>query len=121
MMENIIKTIRETLETIHTDVYFKRAGKNTQNPYIVFTIASNASEDVNRDDNVLSINVWGDDTSNPSVYSLADTIEETFKMKRILNDNHLLMFSKVSRLDIPDPNPMTERIELRYNIRTYKR
>lgn len=120
-MQNVIKTILQTLETIHTDVYFKRASKNTQNPYIVFTIASNASEDVNRDDNVLAINVWGDDDSSPSVYSLADTIEETFKMKRILNDDHFLSFSKINRLDIPDPNPLTERIELRYNIRTYKR
>lgn len=120
-MENIIQTILQTLETIHTDSFFKRAAKNTQNPYIVFTLASNGSEDVNRDDNVLAVNVWGDDESNPSVYSLADTIEEEFKMKRILNDNHFLSFSKISRLDIPDPNPMTERIELRYNIRTYKR
>ena len=121
MMEQVIKTIRQTLETIHTDVYFKRAGKNTQNPYIVFTIASNGSEDPNRDDNILSINVWGDDYSNPSVYFLADAIEETLKMKRILNDNHFLSFSKISRLGIPDPDPLTERIELRFNIRTYKR
>lgn len=119
MTENIIKTILQTLETIHTDVYFKRASKNTQNPYVVFKTPSDIPEETNLDSLTVEIDIWGDDESNPSVYSLSDSIESVLNMKRIITDEFLLMFPSANRLEIPDPNPKIERIQLRYIVRKH--
>lgn len=120
-MIEVIKTIHETLETFHTDVYFKRAGNNTQNPYIVFKTPSDTPEEYNLDTLTVEIDIWGDDDSNPSVYSLSDSIESALNMKRVLTDDYLIMFPNANRLEIPDPNPKIERIQLRYFVRKHKR
>jgi hypothetical protein len=119
-MEQVIKTIRETLESIHTDVYFKRVGNKPPNPYIVFKTPSDSPEEYNRDDVTVEIDIWGDDNSNPSVYALSDSIESVLNMKRVLTADHLLMFPNAQRLEIPDPNPKIERIQLRYIVRKHK-
>ena len=120
-MEQTIKTIKETLETLHTDVYFNRAGKNTQDPYIVFKTPLADPEEYNIDSLTLEINIWGKVDSSPNVYTLADSIESALNMKRVLTDNNLLMFPNATWLEIPDPNPKIKRIQLRYFIRKHKR
>jgi len=120
-MEQTIKTIKQTLEGLHAEVYFNRAGKNTQDPYIVFKIPLSDPEEYKVDTLTLEINIWGKVDSSPNVYTLSDSIESELNMKRILTENHLLMFPEASWLEIPDPDPLVKRIQLRYFIRKHKR
>lgn len=119
-MNEVIKTLLSTLESLYSDVYYKRASGTTLNPYIVFKTPSDTPNEDN-DDVVFEVDIRGDNQANPSVYELADTIEKDLNKKRILNDNHFLMFGNAQRLDIPDPDPIIKRIQLRYTVRTYKR
>ena len=123
----IIELLKHVFQQINIDwrVYRSKAKGSASDPipnkYIVYKLPSTSSR-VHRDDTVLEITFWTRDESDTTELELkVEEIDRMLRNHRHIDEHHLLVFTKIGQSEIPDPDPLIERRELRYIIKQSER
>lgn len=117
------KFVTDTIMTVTNDVYPEKAANKAKYPYVVYRFSSDYEIERNARGIFLEIDIWDSKKSNydelTAIENLTDQIEKLFDYKRYLDDNHLLIFSKLGRSPIPDEDDNIIRRQLRFLIKSY--
>lgn len=113
------KVIIKLLKEINSNVYYENATDEAEFPYIVYEIDSINFDYIERDDVILTINIWDKDRGSKTVDSLADDIEKKLKYLNNPTQTVLPTFYAISRTSIPDEDKSIRRRELKFQIQNY--
>lgn len=130
-MNTFLGVIGDKIEAFSgiTRVYNERAPKNTEYPYIIYNIV-NSDPDFQRQDFVLEVDVWGNNSNTTQIENLTDLIDgdgdlnptnpSGFNRFKYFSSG-VLQFNayRMSRLTLPDSDEKIRRRQLRYEIKTY--
>ncbi|SDY23179.1 DUF3168 domain-containing protein [Thermoactinomyces sp. DSM 45892] len=111
------------LKRIHPRVYLEWAVQGASFPYLVYQLPT-SSEMNRREDFVLEVDVWDQPSDGSTLYlqTLTDRVDQQLNRLTYTDASGWnARFFRVSRLMIPDPDPLIRRRQLRYDIRTYRR
>lgn len=99
--------------------FYRVADEKAQYPYAVYDFENIDLGDINRDDLILIIDLWGKGKDTSSIEEMADSIEEMFNCANIPNDEVLPTFYRVSRKPIDDEDKTLIRRQLKFQIQNY--
>ena len=123
----IIKLLEHVFQQLNVGwrVYNPKAVGSETDPipdkYIVYKLPS-TSATTHRNDRVLEITFWTRDISDTTELELkVEEIDRKLRNHRHIDEHHLLVFQKISQSEIPDPDILMERRELRYFIKQSER
>lgn len=122
-MLDILEYLTTELRKICPRTYNNNANEDAIFPYVVFNLPTTTVPESDSELVVLEINIWDysrdsyDATINAEI--LTDRIEDFLKFNRELGDDHLMIFTKINRLTLNDPDPNIRRKQLRYTIKYY--
>lgn len=123
----IIELLKHVFQQLNIDwrVYRSHATGTTSDPipdkYIVYKLPSTSSS-VHRNDRVLEITFWTRDISDTTELELkVEELDRKLRNHRHIDEHHLLVFTKIGQSEIPDPDKLMERRELRYLIKQSER
>ncbi|MCR6096854.1 hypothetical protein HXA31_20425 [Salipaludibacillus agaradhaerens] len=119
-MNNLLVYLYETLSNVHTNTHLEIAKDDAPYPYIVFNLPTSTDAERQRQDFILEVDIWDQTTDTRALETLTDDIDKTIKKVRYVDDNQLLIFTRINRLMISDPDPMIRRRQLRYEIKRYE-
>lgn len=124
-MIDVMKYLTAELKKINPRVFNGNANEGAIFPYIVFYIPTITEVDESQQEVILEIDIWDisrdgyDATSNVEI--LTNRIEKIFKENRHIDQNQLLVFTKINRLSLRDTDTNVKRRQLRYAIKYYNR
>lgn len=99
------------------EAYYENANKDANYPYKVFTFDNIDLGDLNRDNIILIVDVWGKDIKQ--VDEIADTIEETLNCANVPQGNSYPTFYRISRTTVPDEDKSIKHKQLKFQIQNY--
>ena len=125
-MKTWLKMIYEKLKTVHARVYQEEAPQidpDTEEPpifpYVVFKTPTITPVFI-RDDIILEVTIWGNNTDTTEIEDLADSIDAVLDRYKHYEEGIMATrLYKMNRLAIPDPDERLRRRELRYICKTY--
>ena len=112
------KLIREKLQTIRGETYYREAPADAAYPYKTFNLQSVTFTDA-RDDFDLCVDIWhrGDWRV---VEEIADEIEKLFQNTNLPQKTILPTFFRESRYNLEDPDKTLQHIQLRFLVQLYE-
>lgn len=121
--KNIRKLIKESLEQLGVKAYYEMATQDAPFPYITYEFENIDVSDKARRDISLTINAWDKTSDSVNIEDLADAIEDKMHYQNFQTDDILLSSYCVSRLSLPDEDPLIKRRQISvvmkyYNIRS---
>ena len=114
-LRRIIKTNIDTI----VKSYYRIADKDAIFPHAVFDFETIDLMDINRDDLILTIDIWGKGKDSSAVEDIADQIEELFNCANLPKWNVLPTFYRVSRKPIDDEDKTIIHRQLKFQIQNY--
>lgn len=114
--------LRELIQTkIHSivKVFYRSSDPNESYPYAVYDFENIDLEDINRDDLILVIDIWGKGDDTIPVEDIADQIEELFNAANLPSNDILPTFYRVSRKPIDDEDKTLIRRQLKFQVQNY--
>ena len=112
------KIITSLLNQTEGEVYYETASTEAVFPYKVYSFESIDLGDIERDDLILLVDVWGKEDVNV-VEEIADFIEDTFNNLNAPTDTSLPTFYRISRKPIADEDKTIKRRQLKFLIQNY--
>ena len=113
------KLIKRQLDTAVGETCYKTAPASVDFPYKVFSFETIDLNDISRDDIMLDVDIYTKDKEQAD--TIADSIEPLFNAVNIPSVEILPTFFRVSRKPIPDEDETINRIQLRFQIKSYER
>ena len=117
---NLRAAIMTLLGSLKVPVYYENAIKDTPYPYVVFELES-IDYSNNRDDVILTVNVWDKGYDSSVVEDLADSIEDIFNYNNYPTDDVLPTFFKANRMVVLDEDKEIRRRQLQFQVQNYER
>lgn len=114
-----LKIIQQLLVAQHPRTYLDIAPQDAELPFIVWTIPSTTDEEL-REDLILQIDIFDYSTDATAVEQLADDVDKALKGIDNLTTDCLMRFTRVGRLNIPDPDIRVRRRELKYLVKVFR-
>ena len=99
--------------------FYRVADEKERYPYAVYDFENIDLGDINRDDLILIIDLWGKGKDTSSIEEMADRIEKTFNAANMPNDEVLPTFYRISRKPIDDEDKTLIRRQLKFQIQNY--
>jgi hypothetical protein len=119
-MVSFLSYIYNTILQAHPRVYQLRADDDAAFPYVTFSFPTGSDFDMNRQDFVLEVDIWDSSNSGVVAENLASAVDillhKTVKHAPGEFDTHMY---RLSRFQLPDPDPKIQRRQLRYECKTY--
>jgi hypothetical protein len=115
------KLITTQLGTVTGGTYYRKAIDNASFPYKVFSFRSVDLSDIARDDVLLTVDIYDQDTNQKAIESMADSIEALFNAKNLPQTNILPTIYRNSRLYIDSDDYNIQHIELTFYIQSYEK
>lgn len=124
-MIELLKFIYGQLTPFGWRVYRSRAIGDEQDPipnkYMVYKIGSTTGA-IDRNDRILTINLWTKGISDTTeLDQVVERVDRALRRLRYIDEHHLLVFQRLTILEIDDPNPEIRRRELQYLIKQSER
>lgn len=113
------KVITKLLKEANEKVFYENATDKTPYPYIVYEFDTVTFENINRDDVILTIDIWDKGKDSEKVEKIADKIEDLLNFKNNPTGKVLPTFYLASRNSIRDEDKNIRRRELRFLIQNY--
>lgn len=88
-------------------------------PYAVYDFDNIDLGDINRDDLILIIDVWGKGISTTRIEEISDRIEKIFNAANLPSEDILPTFYKISRRPIDDEDKTIIHRQLKFQIQNY--
>lgn len=99
--------------------YYRHADKGAIFPHAVFDFESIDLLDINRDDLILIIDIWGKGNDTSEIEDLADQIEKMFNAANMPEEDVLPTFYRMSRKPIDDEDKSLIHRQLKFQIQNY--
>ena len=112
------KIIQSNLSTIIKSFY-RVADEKEQYPYVVYDFENIDLGDINRDDLILIIDLWGKGTDTTSIEETADHIEKMFNAANLPSNEVLPTFYRISRKPIDDEDKTLIHRQLKFQVQNY--
>lgn len=113
-----LRTIITTLlDEIDGTTYYEIAPSDAVYPYKVYEFELIDTQDVSRDDNILTVHVWGDQVKE--VEQICDDIEDKFRFCNASSGVSYPTFYTYERRSIPDENKALKHRQLKILINNY--
>lgn len=112
------KIITSYLKQSDGEVYYETASSEAVFPYKVYSFENIDLGDIERDDLILLVDVWGKDDVNV-VEEIADSIENTFNNLNAPTTTSFPTFFRISRKPIDDEDKTIKRRQLKFLIQNY--
>src|SRR5690625_2984968 len=123
-MNNVyLALITRIREFTNKQVYNGQADDDAKYPYAVIKLGPIDPTEKDRDDYMLTVSCW-DKRESPShahAVALAEEVTNALLDFRHLDDNLLIIVSRPSIGNIPDPDEMIKRYDVTALIKTYRR
>lgn len=118
-MNELGNMIDAVLKTVHPEVYHDRADDDAVFPYVVYRFPV-STENYQREDFILEIDIWGTETSQPMVDVLTHTLDKTLhRLHHYEEDVLQVSMYRINRIALRDPDQTIQRRQLRYRCDTY--
>lgn len=112
------KIIQSNIKSI-VKSYYRVADAKADFPHAVYDFENIDLGDINRDDLILIIDIWGKGKDTSQIEEIADQIEEMFNAANLPNDEVLPTFYRISRKPIDDEDKTLIRRQLKFQIQNY--
>ncbi len=112
--------IREQLQTVPGEAYYKTADKNAVYPYKTYILESINFPDSTRDDFDLVIDIWDRSPDQKTVEEIADQIEALFNVANIPRPPIYPTFFRDGRNLITDPDKTLQHIQMHFIVQLYE-
>ena len=99
--------------------YYRVADEKASFPYAVYDFENIDLGDINRDDLILIIDIWGKGKDTSQIEELADQIEALFNAANMPGEEVLPTFYRISRKPIDDEDKTLIRRQLKFQIQNY--
>lgn len=123
-MNNVYLTlINRVREFTNRDVYNGQAKDGANYPYAVIKLSPVDNTEKDRDDYMLTVSCWDkrESASHATAVGLAEEVRNALVDFRHLDENNLIIVSRPSVGNIPDPDTMIKRYDVSAIIKTYRR
>jgi hypothetical protein len=112
------RIIKSNIDTIVRS-YYRKADKDAIFPHAVYDFENIDLGDINRDDLILIVDLWGKGNDTSAIEDMADRIEELFNAANLPTDEVLPTFYRISRKPIDDEDKTIIRRQLKFQIQNY--
>ena len=99
--------------------YYRVADAKAGFPHAVYDFESIDLLDINRDDLILIIDIWGKGKDTSNIEDIADQIERVLNATNIPGEEVLPTFYRISRKPIDDEDKTLIRRQLKFQIQNY--
>ncbi|WP_297634770.1 hypothetical protein [uncultured Clostridium sp.] len=114
------KLIKENLKTLGIEIFYEKNNKKEPKyPYIVYEIEESSFMYIEREDSILTINVWDKNDSTQQVENLAKAAKDMFLYANIPTETILPTFYLENILSIQDEDKQIKRRQLRIKVEMY--
>jgi len=113
------KIIQKNINSI-VKSYYRNADEKANYPYAVYDFENIDLGDINRDDLILIIDIWGKGKDTSKIEEFADQMEAMFNAANLPNEEVLPTFYRISRKPIDDEDKTLIRRQLKFQIQNYE-
>ena len=110
--------IQSNLDTI-IESYYRTSDEQKGYPYAVYDFENIDLGDINRDDLILVIDLWGRNKDTSKIEEKADQIEELFNAANMPDEYILPTFYRIDRKPIDDEDKRLIHRRLRFQVQNY--
>ena len=114
----IRKIIQTNIDNI-VKCYYRTADAKVNYPHAVYDFESIDLGDINRDDLVLIIDIWGKGKDTSKIEEITDRIEKLFNAANMPDVDVLPTFYRISRKPIDDEDKTIIHRQLKFQIQNY--
>ena len=100
--------------------FYRVADEKERYPYAVYDFENIDLGDINRDDLILVVDVWGKGKDTSNIEEITDRIEKMFNAANIPDQEVLPTFYRISRKPIDDEDKTLIRRQLKFQIQNYE-
>lgn len=121
LLNRLYDTISQS--TTYKVWYERNSSQTIQYPYVVYNLPTSNDLETDRQDFILEIDVWDRNTNRDQmrIEQLTSDIERHLHKARLLDGDQLLIFTRINRLSLPDPDVQIMRRQLRFEVKRYER
>ena len=112
--------IREQLQAVQGETYYKVADKDAAYPYKTYLLESINFQDSTRDDYDLVVDIWDRSPDQKTVEEIADQIEALFNASNIPRPPIFPTFFRDGRTNLDDPDKNLQHIQLHFIVQLYE-
>ena len=118
-MNELLKNIYELIRTVTANVYLEEAPENAKFPIVTYKLTTSI-EDFQKEDFILEVNVWNNNTNTLTLEELTENIDNTLHRSALYSNNQVQFnIYRTNRLMIDDPDRKIRRRQLRYVVKAY--
>ena len=99
--------------------YYRIADAKATFPHAVYDFDNIDLDDVNRDDLILIVDLWGKGKDTSQIEEMADQIEAMFNAANMPGDEVLPTFYRISRKPLDDEDKTLIRRQLKFQVQNY--
>ena len=116
---NRLREIIQAKINSHLQCFYRTADSETSFPHAVYDFESIDLGDINRDDLILIIDIWGKGKDTSQIEEIADNIETIFNAANLPSEEVLPTFYRISRKPIDDEDKTIIHRQLKFQIQNY--
>lgn len=99
--------------------YYRFASSTNIFPHAVYDFESIDLLDINRDDLILIVDIWGKGKDTSQVEAITDQIEKLFNAANLPGEDVLPTFYRISRKPIDDEDKTMIHRQLKFQVQNY--
>ena len=116
---NAIRKIIQTNINKIVKSYYRVADAKAEFPHAVYDFENIDLGDINRDDLILIIDIWGKGNDTSHIEDITDSIEKLFNAANIPGDEVLPTFYRIQRKPIDDEDKSLIHRQLKFQVQNY--
>jgi len=117
---NALRTIIQSNIDGIVKCYYRMADAKERYPYAVYDFENIDLGDINRDDLILIVDVWGKGKDTSGIEEITDRIEKMFNAANMPGVDVLPTFYRISRKPIDDEDKTIIHRQLKFQIQNYE-
>ena len=116
---NALRTIIQSNIGSIIKCFYRTSVKNESYPYAVYDFENIDLGDINRDDLILIVDVWGKGNDTSQVEDITDRIENLFNAANLPGGEVLPTFYRIQRKPIDDEDKSLIHRQLKFQVQNY--
>ena len=116
---NSLRNIIQTKINSIVKSYYRMADPKANYPHAVYDFENIDLGDINRDDLILIVDLWGKGKDTSDIEEMADNIETMFNAANMPGEEVLPTFYRISRKPIDDEDKTLIHRQLKFQIQNY--
>lgn len=113
------KLVTGVLKSTNWNVFYERADKKAQKPYIVYNFDPFTNGSFPRQDLMLTIDIWDKSEFTAEIEKAADIVQDLLNMETMRNEKVIATFYLENRRPIEDEDEKIRRRQLKFKTEIY--